>query len=159
MVLIFLLFVYTSTSIISKTMFCWLDHSASQPFMFLPHFIPCTISTMHKPRKHARDIVGSQLHYHSIFVCIIALRKYSCLHYTPTCVAARIVCQRFINGDHMDARGLGINVGDTTTVTCHTNYEMCGGGNARTLVCQRDGQWSGRPQCRRMKYVVMCTCL
>ena len=81
---------------------------------------------------------------------MIALHNSTCLHYTRNCVAARIVCQRFLNGDHMDARGLGIKVGDTTTVTCHPNYEMSGGGNTRTLVCQSDGQWSGQPQCIRM---------
>ncbi|KAI0212818.1 hypothetical protein LSAT2_002266, partial [Lamellibrachia satsuma] len=48
----------------------------------------------------------------------------------------------------MDAKGTGINTGDTTTVTCHADYEMSEGGKSRTVVCQSDGQWSDQPQCK-----------
>ena len=72
-----------------------------------------------------------------------------CIYIYALLAAARVACRRFRTGKHMDAKGTGINTGDTITVTCHADYEMSEGGKSRTVVCQSDGQWSAQSQCKR----------
>ena len=55
------LYLKTSKSIISKTMFCWLDHSASQPFIYLSKFKQtCFI------RRCSYTVVGFELRRDSV---------------------------------------------------------------------------------------------
>jgi len=65
-----------------------------------------------------------------------------------TCVTARVACGRFRRGQHMDVMATGVMPGDTSTVTCHVDYELREGGTSRTVVCQNDGTWSALPRCQ-----------